>query len=176
MSHPSAPARPVGVPRPAGGVPCNLEPGVICFGCGQKGHYSTECPNKKNVAPRPNAPAPARGNPGRNNAPCGASNAAKGCLNHVQAEEAQEAAYVILGTFSVNLVPAQVLFDSGASHSFVTASFVNRSGMRSEPMRRFMSVQIPGSRVKAFHACYGVPIDIQGVMFPAELIVLGTEG
>src|SRR4051812_25502068 len=48
--------------------------------------------------------------------------------------------------------------------------------MRSEPMRRSMSVQIPGSRVKAFRTCYGVPVEIQGVMFPAELIVLGTEG
>src|ERR1041385_6489205 len=68
--RPNAPTRPVGVPRPAGGVPRN--PAVICFGCGQKGHYSTECPNKKNVAPRPNAPVPARGNPGRSNAPRGA--------------------------------------------------------------------------------------------------------
>ena len=114
MPRLTVPARPVGVPRPAGGVPRN--PGAICFGCGQKGHYSTECPNKKNVASRPNAPAPARGNPGRNNAPHVASNAAKGRLNNVQAEEDQEAAEVILGTFSVNSVPAQVLFDSGASH------------------------------------------------------------
>src|SRR4051812_20350166 len=81
VPHPSAPARPVGVSRPADGVPLN--PGVIYFECGQKVHYSTECLNKKNVAPRPNAPAPARGNPGRNNAQRGASLAAKGCLNHV---------------------------------------------------------------------------------------------
>jgi hypothetical protein len=35
-------------------------------------------------------------------------------------EEAQEATNVVLGMFPVNSVPARVLFDSGASHSFVT--------------------------------------------------------
>ena len=136
MPRPSVPACPVGVLRPAGGVPRNPTPEVIYFRCGQQDHYSTECPNKKNAAPRPNTPAPARGNPGRNNAQRGASHASKGCLNHVQAKEAQEAADVILGTFSVNSVPAQVLFDSGASHSFFMESFVNRGGMRADPMRR----------------------------------------
>ena len=81
-----------------------------------------------------------------------------------------------MGTFSVNSVPAQVLFDSGASHSFVTESFVNRSGMKAELLTRVMSVQIPGSRVTAHRTCLDIPIEICGVTFPAELIVLGTKG
>jgi hypothetical protein len=43
-----------------------------------------------------------------------------GRVNHVTAEEAQEAKDVVLGTFLINSVPAIVLFDSGASHSFIT--------------------------------------------------------
>jgi hypothetical protein len=43
-----------------------------------------------------------------------------GRVNHVTAEEAQEAKDVVLGTFLINFVPATVLFDSGASHSFIT--------------------------------------------------------
>jgi hypothetical protein len=34
----------------------------------------------------------------------------------MNAEEAQEAPDVVLGMFSVNSIPARVLFDSGASH------------------------------------------------------------
>jgi hypothetical protein len=45
-------------------------------------------------------------------------------VNHVTTEEAQDAPGVVLGTFSVNSVPATVLFDSGASHSFITEQFV----------------------------------------------------
>ena len=103
-------------------------------------------------------------------------NAARGRLNYVQAKKAQEAADVILGTFSVNSVPAQVLFDSGASHSFVAQPFVERSEMKPRKMRKPMLVQIPGSKTRTELSCPKVPVEIHGVVFPANLIVLGTEG
>ena len=53
----------------------------------------------------------------------------KGHLNHVTTEEAQEAPDMVMGMFPINSVPAVVLFDSGASHSFVTKLFVEKSGM-----------------------------------------------
>jgi hypothetical protein len=37
---------------------------------------------------------------------------------------AQEAPDIVLGTFSVNSTTAIVLFDSGASHSFISAAYV----------------------------------------------------
>ena len=101
---------------------------------------------------------------------------ARGRLNHVNAEDALEAPDIVLGTFPVNSVPATVLFDSGASHSFVTEPFVKKSGMRPSVMRRPMLVQIPGSTTKTNLVCKDVPIDIQGVPFHAELIVLGAQG
>ncbi|KAE8808976.1 hypothetical protein D1007_14398 [Hordeum vulgare] len=44
---------------------------VTCFGCGQPGHISKQCPNNKPVAPRPNSPnqGKGRGAPTRNQAP-----------------------------------------------------------------------------------------------------------
>ena len=48
---------------------------------------------------------------------------ARGQVNLISAEEAQEAPDVVLGTLSVNSHPATVLFDSGASHSFVSEFF-----------------------------------------------------
>jgi hypothetical protein len=45
-------------------------------------------------------------------------------VNHVANEEAQAAPNVIIGMILVNDNNAIVLFDSGASHSFVAASFV----------------------------------------------------
>jgi hypothetical protein len=91
-------------------------------------------------------------------------------------EEAQEATDIVLGMFPVNLVLARVLFDSGASHLFVTQLFADKSGLHPTPLKKFMSVQIPGSVTKASCTCLVVPIEIHGVAFLADLIVLGTKG
>jgi hypothetical protein len=82
----------------------------------------------------------------------------------------------MLGTFLVNSVPARVLFDFGASHSFVTEHFVKKGKLESTMMARAMLVQIPGLVMKTKENCVDVPIDIQGVPFKANLIILGTKG
>jgi hypothetical protein len=64
-------------------------------------------------------------------------------------EQVQEATDVVLGMFPVNSVPARVLFDSGASHSFVTETFACKSGLQLTPLKNLMLVQIPGSITKA---------------------------
>jgi hypothetical protein len=54
----------------------------------------------------------------------GQQNHVHGRVNHVSMEQAQNDSGVVLGTFFINSVPATVLFDSGASHSFITDQFV----------------------------------------------------
>ena len=100
----------------------------------------------------------------------------KGHLNHVNVVEAQEAPDMVMGTFPVNSVPAAVLFDSGASHSFVTKPFVEKSGMSYSRMHSPMLVQIPGESTEANHFCQEIPMVIQGKTFHADLIVLGSKG
>jgi hypothetical protein len=46
-------------------------------------------------------------------------------------EEAQEATYVVIGMFFINETSAVVLFDSGASHSFI---FVANVEMHNLPL------------------------------------------
>jgi hypothetical protein len=156
----------------------NRSQGSGCYTCGQPEHFSKECPLKKPTAPSLSAPRPnqgqGRGPPGRN--PKTQVDNARGCLNHVTAEEAAEAPDVVLGTFLVNSVPTKVLFHSGASHSFVTERFVATGGLTTSQMARNMIVQIPGSQVRAHLSCEGVPVVIHGVSFQANLIILGTKG
>src|SRR3954471_16706131 len=96
-------------------------PGVTCYACGEEGHYAKQCPKPRSSAPKPNndnnnsAPKQKNFNPNNNHR--------KGHLNHVTKEEAQNAPDIVLGTFPVNTIPAMVLFDSGASHSFISKSF-----------------------------------------------------
>jgi hypothetical protein len=44
-------------------------------------------------------------------------------------QEAQEAPDVVLGMFFINDTPAVVLFDSGASHTFIFAAYVEKHNM-----------------------------------------------
>jgi hypothetical protein len=105
--------------------------GSGCYTYGQPGHFSKKCPLKKPAAPSLNASWPnqgqGRGPPRRNQK--NRANVARGHLNHVNVAEGEEAPNVVLGTFLVNSIPARVLFDSGASHSFVTEHFVEKGNL-----------------------------------------------
>jgi hypothetical protein len=58
-----------------------------------------------------------------------------GRINHVSVEQAQNDSNMVLGTFPVNSVPATVLFDSGASHSFITDQFVTKLNLSMSSMK-----------------------------------------
>jgi hypothetical protein len=55
--------------------------------------------------------------------------------------------------FPINSVPARVLFDSGASHSFVIETFACKSGLQLTPLKNLMLAQILGSITKARWTC-----------------------
>jgi hypothetical protein len=61
----------------------------------------------------------------------------------VTAEQAQDAPGVVLGTFSINSVLATILFDSGASHSFITEQFMAKHGIRISSMKTHLLVSSP---------------------------------
>jgi hypothetical protein len=47
----------------------------------------------------------------------------------VAVEEAQEAPDVVIGMFLINNTSVVVLFDSGASHSFISAAYVEKHNL-----------------------------------------------
>ena len=82
-------------------------------------------------------------------------------------------AYVMLcvGTFLVNSVPALVLFDSGASRSFVSLAFSQHIGVSRESLSRPLRVSIADEKVIcATEVLRGCVLEIFGVGFPIDLI------
>jgi hypothetical protein len=94
----------------------------------------------------------------------------------VSAEEAQQAQDVVLGMFLASSHPATVLFDSGASHSFISSSFVVRHQLPITIMKQTMLVSSPGGEMQTKHICPAISITIRGVDFLANLIVLDSKG
>jgi hypothetical protein len=63
--------------------------------------------------------------------------------------EAQEALDVAIGMFLVNDTFAVVLFDSGASHSFISAAYVGKHNLPLALLRFQMIVSSPGGDMPA---------------------------
>jgi hypothetical protein len=94
----------------------------------------------------------------------------------VTTEETQQAQDVVLGTFLASSHPATILFDSGASHSFISSSFVVKHQLRITIMKQTMHVSSPGGEMRTKHICPVICITIRGVDFLANLIVLDSKG
>jgi hypothetical protein len=98
-----------------------------------------------------------------------------GKVNHVTSEEAQEGQDMILGMFLTSSHPATVLFDSGASHSFISSSFVVKYNLPIITMKHTMLVSSPGGERRTKHICPAVSISIRGVDFPSNLLLLDSK-
>jgi hypothetical protein len=78
--------------------------------------------------------------------------------------------------FLVNSIPASVLFDSGASHSFITEPFVEKHNIPKYPLKKMLHISSPGGDMKDTHLCLHVNLKIQGIYFSVNLVVLGSNG
>jgi hypothetical protein len=83
---------------------------------------------------------------------------------------------MVYGMFLVNSIPASVLFDSRASHSFITESFVEKHNIPKYPLKKMLHISSPGGNMKATHSCPHVNLKIQGIDFSVNLVVLGSNG
>jgi hypothetical protein len=91
-------------------------------------------------------------------------------------EEAQEASDVVIVMFLVNNTSAVVLFNSGASHSFISAAYVGKHNLPLALLRCQMIVSSPGGDMPARKLCPKVNLKIRGVDIVSNLIVLESKG
>jgi hypothetical protein len=99
-----------------------------------------------------------------------------GRLNHVTAEEAQGDKDVVLGTFLINSVPATVLFDSGASHSFITERFVSKHDVPRSSMKTHLLISSPNGEMKSTYVCPQVNLKIGEIDFQVDLVIITSSG
>jgi hypothetical protein len=83
-------------------------------------------------------------------------------VNHVAVEDAQVAPDIIIGMILVNDNNTIVLFYSRASHSFVTANFVQKHNLPLSMLKNRMIVSSPVGDMHVRHVCPKVNILIRG--------------
>jgi hypothetical protein len=162
-----------------------------CFNCRETGHFIANCPYAKNKPATSafsnivNGPRPAL--TGANRVPIHHNDNSqqmkqpqqsfgRARVNHIDALEAQEAQGIVLGEYLVNSALATVLFDSGASHSFISSSFVEKHKIPTVLLKTPLLTRTPGGDINCQLGCPRVRINLSGVELLADLVILKSGG
>ena len=106
---------------------------------------------------------------GRGRGPKAGTSRVQGCVYTVtpQAESADQP--VIQGTFLLSRLWARVLFDYGASHSFIAASVVIELGLEVETLEEPLYVSSPHrTRARLGMICRGCELEISGTLLTVD--------
>ena len=82
---------------------------------------------------------------------------------------------MIIGNLPVNDIPAKVLFDTGASHSFISRPFSSKHEMVFQDLPRPLSVVSPGKFMNASSMVLDVSIKMGNYKFLSSPVVLGDS-
>jgi hypothetical protein len=82
---------------------------------------------------------------------------------------------MIVGMFPVESHIAEVLINTGATHSFITASWVEVHNLPITTMSTPIQIDSTGGKVRADSVCLNVSVEIRGIEFSANFIVMGTQ-
>jgi hypothetical protein len=74
--------------------------------------------------------------------------------------------------FYFNAIPAAILFDSGATHSFISARYTNTNELPLQAMKTPMVVITPKGPVEANYMTHRLTLIIMGIEFWATPILL----
>jgi hypothetical protein len=116
-----------------------------CSNCGQPRHYISDCPKPKQIKPNPP-------NQGARNKPATPAKkpmvqVRQGKLNFTTMSDIPKGASVLTGTFSINDTPVKILFDSRATHGFVSENLLEKLGLKGMHTKSAYKIITPGGNI-----------------------------
>src|SRR5204863_1128106 len=95
-----------------------------------------------------------------------------GRVNFAEISQVPAGAPVMAGTFLINGHTAVILFDSGASHSFVSALCAYRINLECEYTEHEYCIQSPGGQLSAHTMTRNLLLDLDGTTYLASPLIL----
>ncbi|XP_074348976.1 uncharacterized protein LOC141688179 [Apium graveolens] len=164
----------------------NPKPHVTCFKCGKTGHLSRDSKTPGNnklmqltAIPYNQAMTSSvlilqlpSNQPSESATPVfPPSYPAQARTFNMNIKDAIQSSEVVAGTLSVNNINAKVLFDSGATRSFISESFVGKLNYEIELLVEPLSIIVANQeQVSVKSICPRYKVEISGYSFPASLI------
>jgi hypothetical protein len=81
----------------------------------------------------------------------------------LEAKVVQETPSMIVGMFPVESHLVEVLFGTGATYSFITASWVEAHNLPITTMSTPIQIDSDGGKVRADSVCLNVSVEIRGI-------------
>jgi hypothetical protein len=100
----------------------------------------------------------------------------QGKLNFTTMSVIPEGALVLTGTFSINDTPVKLLFDSGATHSFISENLLGKLGLRGSHTKSAYKIITPGGNISPHIVAFGVPLKLGSKNIQSNLITINLEG
>ncbi|XP_020240665.1 uncharacterized protein LOC109819365 [Cajanus cajan] len=136
---------------------CSFPRVITCFKCQEKGHRARDCPKNKTTEVGGSASKPR----------------ATGRVFALSGAEASQSKDLIQGMCFINGTPLIVLYDSGATHSFISHACVSKLKLPVSSLSFELIVETPTSgSVSTSDVCLKCPLIIDGRDFMVDLICL----
>jgi hypothetical protein len=96
-------------------------------------------------------------------------------MNFTTLADIPEGAPVMTSIFSVSNYPAVILFDLGASHSFISAKFSAKCQLPFHHTNGGITISTPEGRVATYQINRHVPIKLGSLVIKTTLLILGLD-
>jgi hypothetical protein len=173
--HPTAaPTATNQVGAPGTRFPALPSSSIGCFNCGKSEHFIKDCPypkqNRSNNQQSSRSSAQVKGNAANNTV--GKNIRKTGQVYYTQVATTPEGEPIMMGMFLVANHPLVILFDSGASHTFISKKFVEKHCIPYTESREGFKFHSPGGQIFTKEVAYQVPVTLAERGFPTNMIVL----
>jgi hypothetical protein len=94
---------------------------------------------------------------------------------YTQAIAIPEEEPIMMGMFPIANHTTVLLFDSGASHTFINRTFVTKHDISIMGTQDDFFIQSPGGRLCTKEMVHEIPIELGGHIFPTSMIILKNQ-